>query len=84
MMATVTAEIDTPGRAPEAARTLFGDVKVAAAIFGVSWRTYIRWAARGLVPAGYKLGGKRLWLLAELDAFIANGCRPVRRGGRSS
>jgi hypothetical protein len=72
-----------PPRPAEAPGPRFGDVKVAAAPFTVSWRTFLRWADRGLVPWGVKIGGRRLWDLDELDRFIRGGCKPVRKGGRT-
>jgi hypothetical protein len=51
-------------------------------MYGVSWRSFLRWADRGLVPKGIKLGGRRLWNIEELDRHIREGCRPVGKGGR--
>jgi predicted DNA-binding transcriptional regulator AlpA len=42
----------------------------------LSWRTVYRLADRGLIPRGYKLGASRRWDLAEIETFIAGGCRP--------
>jgi hypothetical protein len=57
------------------------DAKGAAKLYAVSWRTWLRWSDAGLVPTGFKIGGRRLWSLDELDAHIRNGCQPVRKKG---
>jgi hypothetical protein len=58
------------------------DVHGAAAMYSVSWRSFLRWADSGLVPWGVKISGRRLWRIAELDEHIRDGCKPVRKGGR--
>jgi predicted DNA-binding transcriptional regulator AlpA len=55
------------------------DMHEAAALYGVVWRTLLRYVDMGLVPAGIKLGGSRRWVEAELRAHIAGGCKPVRQ-----
>ena len=55
--------------------------KEAARKLGCSWRTIYRLADRGVIPAGIKLGSLRRWDATELDAFIANGCKPLRVKG---
>jgi hypothetical protein len=59
------------------------DVRGASGMYSVNWRTFLRWADSGRVPFGVKLGGRRLWRIDELDQHIRDGCRPVRKGGRS-
>jgi predicted DNA-binding transcriptional regulator AlpA len=54
------------------------DAKEAGRILGMSWRSVHRHADAGRIPPGYKLGALRRWDAAELDAFIANGCKLVR------
>lgn len=46
-------------------------------------RTVLRNADRGAMPWGLKIGALRRWDLDEIDAWIADGCRPVRnvKGG---
>lgn len=56
----------------------FTDAKGASCVFSVSWRTWLRWADQGLVPWGVKISGRRLWNVAELEEFIAGGCKPNR------
>jgi predicted DNA-binding transcriptional regulator AlpA len=53
-------------------------------MLGCSWRTVLRLADRGAIPWGHKLGSLRRWDAAEIDAFIAGGCKPVRKRVRSS
>ena len=62
----------------------------AARLVGVSSRHWARLDARGLAPAGVRLGRRRVWTLEELRAWLAAGC-PSRdswdalreaRGGR--
>jgi excisionase family DNA binding protein len=58
-----------------------GDCKAVGQMLGCSWRTVLRLADAGKIPPGVKLGALRRWDLAELDAFIAGGCKPPK-GGR--
>ena len=48
----------------------------AAAICGLGTSTFDRHDAAGLVPAGGKVGGCKLWAVAELKAWAAHGCPP--------
>jgi predicted DNA-binding transcriptional regulator AlpA len=74
-MAT-TAELGAPSR-----RLI--DAREVGRMLGCSWRTVYRLADRGAFPAGIKLSALRRWDSAELDAFIADGCKPPlkRQGG---
>jgi excisionase family DNA binding protein len=63
--------------AEHSARRLI-DATEAARLLGCSWRTVLRHADAGRIPPGYKLGALRRWDAAELDSFIAGGCKPVR------
>lgn len=54
------------------------DVQTVAAKYGADERTIFRWADAGRIPFGLKVGWLRRWDLAEIDAHIANGCRPIR------
>lgn len=56
------------------------DAKATGLKLGCSWRTVLRLADRGAIPAGIKLGALRRWDETELDAFIASGCRMPKRG----
>jgi len=64
---------------PKVTTRLLIDVKGAAAMYGVSWRTFLRWADGGLVPWGLKIGGSRRFNIAELEEHIRGGCQPVRK-----
>jgi predicted DNA-binding transcriptional regulator AlpA len=55
-----------------------GDCKAVGQVLGCSWRTVIRLADAGRIPAGYKLSALRRWDMAEIDAFIAAGCKPPK------
>lgn len=59
------------------------DVHTVAAKYGANKRSVFRWADAGIIPFGVKLGSLRRWDLAEIDAHIANGCRPVRSTKKS-
>ncbi len=54
------------------------DVHIVAAKYSADERSIFRWADAGIIPYGVKLGALRRWDLAEIDAHIANGCRPIR------
>lgn len=63
---------------------MMGDVHTVAQKYGgVDPRSIFRWADAGKIPFGVKLGSLRRWDLAEIDAHIAGGCRPVRQAGRT-
>lgn len=68
----VTADNTMPGRR-------LVDGRTAAAKVGCSYRHWLRLADSGKAPPGIKLGALRRWDLAALDAWIAGGCRPMRR-----
>jgi excisionase family DNA binding protein len=64
------SKIDTP---------LTVGVGDAARLLGISRSTFWRWDTDGLLgPIGTKIGGKRLWSTAELEAWVAAGM-PRRR-----
>ena len=52
----------------------------ASAYSGMSWRTVIRYADAGLMPWGCKIGTLRRWDMDEIERWIADGCKPVRKG----
>ncbi len=62
----------------------------ASALSGVSTPTWWRLHAAGKVPSPVKLGGRTLWRVAELRAWIGAGCpgrdewqaRRAAEGGR--
>ncbi len=72
---TVTAStVPTDPAAPPALLSV-GDV---AALLCCSSRHVLRLADAGRMPPGVRLGALRRWRRADLDAWLAGGCRPVR------
>ena len=59
------------------------DVQTVAAKYEADERSIFRWADAGIIPWGVKLGSLRRWDIAEIDAHIANGCRPIRSAKNS-
>jgi hypothetical protein len=53
--------------APVAAGPRFVSAADGACFYSVSVATFRRWAARGTVPRGHRIGGRKLWILAELE-----------------
>ena len=51
----------------------------AAAVCGVSRRTWSRWNAAGEVPAAVSIAGVKRWPHAELAAWIEARCPPCER-----
>ena len=71
----------TISQTEEPSRRRLIDAKEAGRMLGCSWRSVYRYADRGMIPAGSKLGGLRRWDAAELERFIADGCRPPKGQG---
>lgn len=46
-----------------------------------STRWWLRLANSGRAPRGCKIGRLRRWRLAEVDAWLVGGCRPVHTEG---
>lgn len=74
-MPTLTEPPSTPHR--------LIDAREAGRMLGCSWRTVYRLADAGKIPFGLKLGALRRWDQAELNSFIAGGCKPLRQAGRA-
>jgi predicted DNA-binding transcriptional regulator AlpA len=55
-----------------------GNAKAVGQVLDLSWRTVYRLADAGKIPSGFKLGASRRWDLAEIEAFIASGCKPPK------
>ena len=66
------------GRKP-ASEVLLITKHEAAGLMAVSARTLDRLVSRGEFPAPIRLGGMRRWNRADLEQWIADGCKPVRR-----
>jgi hypothetical protein len=45
----------------------------AASYLGVAAKTLANWAFRGLGPRSVKIGGRRFYYVADLEAFIGRG-----------
>lgn len=54
------------------------DVDAVAGMCGCSTRHVRRLADAGRMPSPFKLGALLRWRKADLDEWIADGCRPVR------
>jgi predicted DNA-binding transcriptional regulator AlpA len=59
------------------------DAKAVGIMLGCSWRHVLRLADAGKLPWGVKLGALRRWDIQEIESFLANGCKPIVKGGRS-
>ena len=72
-------DIDTnsPGTMPSAPETanhpLAVDAGGAARLFSVGLRTWRRWNSSGKCPAGYRIGGRVLWRLCDLEHWAGWG-----------
>ena len=67
-----------PASEPSVAQLL--DVRAVAALLGCSARHVYRLADRGAMPPPLRLGTLVRWRRQDLDAWLAGGCRLVRRG----
>jgi excisionase family DNA binding protein len=72
----------TPSTAPPtvAALPALLDVRGVAALLGCSPRHIYRLADAGRMPAPVRIGALVRWPRAAVEAWIAGGCRPIRRG----
>jgi excisionase family DNA binding protein len=52
----------------------FISIQEVARLYGVNWRTALRWADCGLIPKGVKLGGRRLFRRDQVLSHIAKVC----------
>ncbi len=46
--------------------------------YKASSRSIFRWADRGLIPAGTRIGALRRWSRRTIEDWESRGCRPVR------
>jgi excisionase family DNA binding protein len=74
----VTTATQPPADAPAAALL---DVRGVAALLDCSQRHIYRMSDAGQMPAPVRLGALVRWRRQDLDAWLAGGCRPVRRAG---
>ncbi len=72
----MSAAVSIPAQPAVTPRFMSG--RAAAGLYGVSYATFMRWADRGVVPHGSRLGGRRLWAVTELERHIQGleGRRP--------
>ena len=70
----------SPSASPEAALL---DVKAVAKILECSTRSVRRLADAGRMPAPLKIGALLRFRRADIEAWIANGCRPIRSAKKS-
>ena len=68
-----------PSTSPATRRLI--DANGAARKAGCSSRHWLRLCDVGMAPWGVKLGALRRWDEAEIDAWIAGGCKPVQQQG---
>lgn len=55
--------------------------EIVPAKVDMSKRGFLRACDAGLAPWGFKIGGRRLWNLDEIDRWISAGCPKCDRGG---
>ena len=70
-----------PVSAPTGAPILL-DVQAVAALLGCSSRHVYRLADAGRMPPPIKLGALVRWPRQAIEAWIGEGCPPLRRPGR--
>ena len=70
------ATLTAPARDPAALL----DVRAVAALLGCSPRHVYRLADGGRMPAPLRIGALVRWRRADLDAWLAAGCPPIREG----
>lgn len=58
----------------------FMTVGEVAAECGVCERTIQRWAAQGVTPPTYKVGGRNRFKRSDVEKWTDSGCPPQRRG----
>ena len=63
----------------QSVRRRLGDVKVVAEMCTCSTRHVYRMSDAGKMPAPRRLLSLVRWDLDEIDAWIAGGCKPVRK-----
>jgi excisionase family DNA binding protein len=58
------------------------DVRAVAALLDCSPRHVYRLSDSGKMPPSVRLGSLVRWRRADLDSWLAGGCRPYRAAGR--
>ena len=81
--ATAVEKVASTNSCPMPPGRMMIDVEIVAQKYGADKRSIFRWADSGKIPFGIKLSSLRRWDLAEIDAHIAGGCKPVRAAGKA-
>jgi excisionase family DNA binding protein len=68
--------------APEPTAVQLLDVRAVAALLDCSARHVYRLADAGRMPPPVRLGALVRWRRGDLDAWLADGCKPCRTAGR--
>jgi predicted DNA-binding transcriptional regulator AlpA len=76
--AATVEQTSSPNSRPMPPGRMLIDVRTVAAKYGADERSIFRWADAGKIPFGIKLSALRRWDVVEIDAHIANGCKPIR------
>lgn len=69
----------TPNLPPDLDATALLDVRSVAKMLGCSTRNVFRLSANGKMPSPLKIGVLVRWRQADLDAWLAAGCPPIRQ-----
>jgi excisionase family DNA binding protein len=69
--------------APKPSASQLLDVRAVAALLGCSTRHIHRLADGGLMPPPVRLGALVRWRRADIDSWLAGGCRPCRTAVRA-
>lgn len=67
---------------PPGTKAALLDVDQVAAMLSCSPRHVRRLAEAGRMPRPVHLGALTRWARADIEAWIAGGCQPMRKGGR--
>jgi excisionase family DNA binding protein len=59
------------------------DVRGVAALLGCSERHVYRLTDAGKMPSPVRLGSLVRWRRQDIEEWIASGCRPYRKAGRT-
>jgi excisionase family DNA binding protein len=78
-VSAVTSSTLPPADAPAAALV---DVRAVAALLDCSARHVYRLSDAGRMPPPVRLGSLVRWRRADVEDWIADGCRPCRTGER--
>ena len=74
-MPSAAAELAPTSPVVVQAEPLLVRAETAAELLGLSGRSFERLLAASRLPTPIRLGRRRLWRMADLEAFVAAGCR---------